>query len=492
MTAISEAAEQYSDQLWRLSNLYWIVDKSGKRVRFIPNTSQLNLYTNMWYRNVILKARQRGYTTFINLYCLDSCIFNPDFSAGIIAHNLDDAKKIFRTKVKFPYENLPDGIKQAVSANNDRSSEYIFSNGSSISVSTSYRSGTLQILHVSEMGKIAAKSPEKSQEIITGAFEAVPKEGVIFVESTAEGQGGDFYDITKRAQDLERAGTKLTPFSMKFFFDAWHENPDYVMDDDVDVNSEMAGYFQTLQDNHGITLTDKQKSWYVAKEETQQDKMKREYPSYPEEAFESAINGAIYAKQMARARLEKRICKIPVESSIQVHTFWDLGKRDATAIWFMQQVDKEIRWIDYYENSLEDIDHYCRVIQDKGYLYGKHYMPHDVQVKLLGMVRTRKKQFEQGGVSPIECVPVIPVLIEGIQMVRQAFGSYWFDSERCDKGIKNLDNYKWKWNESTGMYTDQHVHNWASNGCDALRQEAQGFKIEQPYESIPVSTRYIY
>jgi len=443
----------------------------------------------MWFRNVILKARQRGYTTFIDLFCLDSCLFNPDFSAGIIAHNLDDAKKIFRTKVKFPYENLPDGIKQAVRAENDRSNEYIFSNDSSISVSTSYRSGTLQILHVSEMGKISAKSPEKSEEIITGAFEAVPQEGVIFVESTAEGQGGDFYDITKKAQDLQRQDAKLTPFSMRFFFDAWFENPDYVVNDEVLIK----GYFDRLQNDHGITLTDPQKWWYVAKEETQQDKMKREYPSYPDEAFESAINGAIYAKQMARARSENRICKIPVESSVQVHTFWDLGKRDATAIWFMQQVDKEIRWIDYYENSLEDIEHYCKVIQDKGYLYGTHYMPHDVQVKLLGMAMTRKMQFEQGGVKPITCVPVIPALIEGIQMVRQAFSNYWFDVERCDKGIKNLDNYKWKWNESTSMYTDQHVHNWASNGADAIRQQAQGFKINNNvYAPIPVKTKYIY
>jgi len=196
VNAIVEAAGQYSDQLWRLNNLYYIIDKSGKKVRFVLNESQHKLYTEMWYRNIILKARQRGYTTFIGIFALDSCIFNPNFSAGIIAHNMEDSKKIFRTKVKYPYEHLPEGIREAVTANNDRSGEYVFSNDSSISVSTSYRSGTLQILHVSEYGKIACKYPDKAKEIKTGAFEAVPKEGIILVESTAEGQGGDFRVVT--------------------------------------------------------------------------------------------------------------------------------------------------------------------------------------------------------------------------------------------------------------------------------------------------------
>jgi len=476
VSVIVEAAEQYSDQLWRLHNLYWIIDKNGKKVKFIPNDSQLKLYHEMWYRNVILKARQRGYTTFIDIFALDSCIFNPDFAAGIIAHNLEDAKKIFRTKVKHPYDNLPEGIKNAVTASNDRVGEYVFSNGSSISVSTSYRSGTLQILHVSEFGTIAAKYPEKAREIRTGAFESVPKDGLIFVESTAEGQGGDFYTMTKKAQALADEQKELSVFDMKFFFDAWWQNPDYVLDKEIVITTEHFKYFEKLKDDYGIKLTQEQKWWYVAKYETQQDDMKREYPSYPDEAFETAIQGGIYTSQMARARKDGRLCRIPIESGVEVHTFWDLGKRDLMSVWFMQEVGKEIRWIDYYEANMEDIEHYCKILKDKGYLYGKHYMPHDVEVNLLGMKKSRKKQFEEGGVRPIIVVPRIPNLIDGIQMVRKSFASYWFDTERCAQGIKNLDNYQWKWNESIAAYSSQHLHNWASNGADAIRQQAQAYE----------------
>lgn len=473
--SVIEAAKQYSDQLWRLHNLYWIIDKNGKKVKFTPNPSQLKLYHEMWYRNLILKARQRGYTTFIDIFALDSCLFNKDFSAGIIAHNLDDAKKIFRTKVKFPYENLPEGIRAAVIADDNRMGEYVFSNGSSISVSTSYRSGTLQLLHVSELGKIAAKNPEKSREIKTGAFEAVPKDGLIFVESTAEGQGGDFYGMTKQARNMADEKRELSVFDMKFFFDAWWQNEDYILDKEVLINQEHAKYFKSLKEDRGISLAENQKWWYVAKYETQQDDMKREYPSYPEEAFEAAIKGGIYTSQMARARKEGRLCRIPVESGIEVHTFWDLGKTDLMAVWFMQQVGKEIRWIDYYENSMEDIEHYCRILKERRYLYGKHYMPHDIDVNLLGMRKSRRKQFEEGGVSPIVKVDRIPHLIDGVQMVRKTFSSYWFDTQRCAQGIKNLDNYQWKWNATTATYSTDHLHNWASNGSDAIRQQAQAY-----------------
>src|ERR1700760_3419020 len=103
--------DHFSDQGWRLDNLYWITDKSGTRVPFRLNWAQAGLLEDQHYLNIVLKARQLGFTTFIQLYILDSCVFYRDTRAGVIAHTLDDAKAIFRDKVKFPYDNLPDGIR---------------------------------------------------------------------------------------------------------------------------------------------------------------------------------------------------------------------------------------------------------------------------------------------------------------------------------------------------------------------------------------------
>jgi predicted ABC-type ATPase len=140
----SRLSRQFSDWRWRLNNLYFIVDKEGNRVQFKLNWAQENLFDQMHYMNVVLKARQLGFTTFIQLFMLDACIFNANIRAGTIAHRLDDAKTIFRDKIKYPYDNLPDGLKNRVRKESDSADELLLSNNSSIRVGTSLRSGTLR------------------------------------------------------------------------------------------------------------------------------------------------------------------------------------------------------------------------------------------------------------------------------------------------------------------------------------------------------------
>ena len=482
-----EVKDQFSNQLWRLSNLYWIVNKQGKPQVFTPNSSQERLYWELWYRNVILKARQRGFTTFLDIYALDCCLFNEDFAAGIIAHNLEDAKKIFRTKVKYPYEHLPDQLRTTVHPTNDRGNEYIFSNNSNISVSTSYRSGTLQFLHVSEFGKIAAKNPEKATEIITGALEAVPLDGIAAFESTAEGNGGDFYNMVDAAIKKQESGKKLNNLEFKFVFEPWWSNPDYVLDGDVTITAEDNQYFSKLKIDHDITLTQEQKNWYVAKKETQGDKMKREYPSTPSEAFEVAIEGAYWSSEMTKARKAGRITSIPIEDALDVHTFWDLGRNDSNSIWFMQHIGKEYRFIDYYENNGQALSFYAGILKDKkeqyGWRYGDHYLPHDVKVTDLSREdnMTRKQVLESKGVKPIIPIERISDKSEGIEMGRNILKYCWFDKERCAQGIKCLDNFRHQWDEKNGVFLSEPLRDWAKHGADAFMQFAQGYQDDTDY-----------
>src|SRR5690606_996861 len=115
--------------------------------------------------------------------------------------------------------------------------------------------------------------------------------------------------------------------------------------------------------------------------------------------------GAIYGKQLLKAREEGRITQLPVETSCQVHTFWDLGRNDHTAIWFMQEVGRQQRFIDYYAIRLQALDHYVRVLNSKAYLYGTDFRPHDVEARSPGMNETRKQQLENAGTKPIHTVP---------------------------------------------------------------------------------------
>ena len=302
---IGISPDQLADQYWRINNLYWIMDENGRRVLFKLNHAQEELYQHLWYLNLVLKARQRGVTTFVCILMLDDCLFNSNTKAGIIAHNREDAEDFFENKVKYPYDNLPEALRKARPAKSDTLRELTFSNNSTIRVGTSLRSGTFQWLHISEFGKICAKYPDKAREIVTGAMNTVHKGQRIVVESTAEGNSGYFYDYCNAARAKSESGHPLTIMDFKFFFFPWWEDPKYCLPEEqipyVDIPLHVRNYFKELAELN-ITLTAGQKAWYVKKLESQQDDMQREFPSTPEEAFAAQIKGCFFAKSLKRHR----------------------------------------------------------------------------------------------------------------------------------------------------------------------------------------------
>lgn len=480
---------------FRLNALYHIKDKDGKKVRFTPNYAQRERFINDHNRNIILKARQLGFTTFEMIDCLDDCLFIENFSAGCIAHSFDSAKDIFRNKIKFAYESLAKsawmsifeliGLLFAV-PKNDKGEGYVFDNGSSIRVGVQYRGDTLQRLHVSEFGKICRKYPDKAQEIVTGAFEAVGKSGTLTIESTAEGQEGYFYEYCKKAQDLKLEGRNLTSLDFNFHFFPWWGNDDYQLDTDgVIIDSKLKEYFQKLSDENDVTTTPEQQAWYAKKLEVLGEDMKREYPSTPDEAFEQSIEGAYYSAQMAKIRQNGQIRKIPYDERLPVYTFWDLGRNDSMTIWFMQYAHGQYRFIRYYENSGENIQFYLRKLKKEfDYLYGTMYLPHDADIVDLtqGDNKSRKQVAEDMGFR-VEVVPRVPDKLEAVQAVRDILPLCWFDEEDTKDGIKCLDHYRKEWDDKLGVYKDRPRHDWASHGNDAFEQFARGFQIYDGPES---------
>jgi len=471
-----------ADQWWRLSNLYYITNESGQKVRFAPNWAQKDLFDNLWYLNVILKARQLGFTTFIQIYMLDQCLFNSNIRAGVIAHNKEDAHVFFRDKIKFAYDNLPAWLLAERPAVKNDAGELLLNNNSSIRVGTSMRSGTLQFLHVSEYGKICRKYPEKASEIRTGALNAVHAGHMVFVESTAEGRDGDFYGLCTRARALQAAGKELTKLDFRFHFFPWWKEARYKMAGEFAISEKLSKYFRELTAKHEIVLSQEQKNWYAKKIEDQKDDMKAEFPSTPDEAFEVAIDGAFYGTQMTYLRQKGRIREVPWEPSMPVHTFWDLGMNDAMTIWFYQRIGLEGRLLDYYQNSGEGFQHYAKILKEKGYHYGSHYMPHDVSVRELGNGGlSRKEAAENLGIKPILRVPRpknIEEVLDGIESVRAFLMTCWIDETMCAEGIRALDNYQKDWDDSNATWRKGPLHNWASHGADALRTGATGFTVQ--------------
>ena len=484
-----ELSEILKDPWLRLTHLYYTKNKHGEKVKFEPWAEQSELYWQMHYLNIVLKARQRGITTMIQLFMLDACLFNEDINAGVIAHNREDAQKFFDDKIKYAYDNLPDALKRAIPARNDNTNELSFANGSSIRVGTSMRSGTLQYLHISEYGKICAKYPDKAQEIRTGSLNTVAPGNFVFIESTAEGAHGHFYEQCRKAENLALEGTALTPLDYKFFFFPWYRAPEYTLREAVSYSKEDREYFQELQDEHGIVLQPEQKNWYIKKREEQGDAaMTQEYPTTPEEAFRGVVDGAVYAKQLRTIRRERRILDLPWLPHEPVNTFWDIG-RDTTAIWFHQRVGPNNHFIDYHQEPNQSLQYFAHLLlrdpneRFQQYMYGGWYFPHDIEnidysaSEVVGEQKTRKQIAEGLGMKPLYPVARVLVLEDGLEMTRNALASCYFDRERCDEGIKCLENYRYEWDEKMETYRKVPLHNWASHGADAFRQFAQGYKV---------------
>jgi hypothetical protein len=313
---------KFKDQRWRLNNLYYITDERARKIKFNMNVVQKALYLAMWYLTLILKSRQHGVTTFICIFFLDTCLFNSNIHAGIIAHNREDAEAFFKDKIKFAYDNLPVALKQARETESENARELSFPNGSVIRVGTSMRSSTLQYLHISEFGKLCAKYPEKAREVVTGSLNTVHQGQFIFIESTAEGRRGYFHDYAMKALDLMRRKADLSFLDFKFFFFGWYDDPKNQSDAKIDIPHEIAIYFEELA-KKGIKLSPQQKAWYVLKSEQQKEDMHREFPSTPEEAFEATaadcfFTGALEGHNQTRTGQFIKLRRKPQEKEFEV------------------------------------------------------------------------------------------------------------------------------------------------------------------------------
>jgi len=461
--ALAVLGEKLLDRSWRLSNLYYVTDKSGERVRFVPNWAQLRLFDSLAHRNVDLKVRQLGVTTGYCILWLDAVLFNRNLRVGIVAHTKDDAMIIFRDKIQFAYDNLPEEIRAAVFARKRDAHEILLNNGSSIRVGVTFRSGTVQVLHVTEYGYICQRQLQRADEIKTGAFQAVPADGIIVVESTAKGRAGHFYELCQGAQKGN---------DWRFRFLPWYLEPSYALSPERAIEyKHETEYLDKLEGVIGQELTAEQRQWWCGKHRELGSDMFAEYPSTAEEAFRASTEGAYYGSQMLEAWQEKRITAVPVDRALLVDTWWDLGMNDETFLWFVQRNGYEVRLVDCYKNSGEGLPHYAAVLdewrREHGVVYGRHIAPHDINVRELNTGKSRLETAGGLGIA-FEVAPMLPV-VDGIEAVRAALSRCVFDEERCVDGIRGLEHYRKEWNEALGVYRNQPLHDWASHPADAFR-----------------------
>lgn len=465
----AEDVENLNNRLWRLDNLYSVRNENGVIIPFRLRWVQRKLLTEMHNRNIVLKARQPGFSTFILLYILDSCLFESNIHCGLVADTLPNARNLLDEKVYLPFDLLPPEIRgqfEMVERNAESCVIKTLATGNvaSITVGVSLRSGTFQILLVTELGPLSVARPDKAKEVKTGALNTVHGTNRIFIESSGKGgQEGVFYEMVDAARGNPGP---LTSLDFKFHFFAWWMDAKNQIADAVHVDDDMQAYFDKLLAT-GIRLTTKQKAWYVVKSREQGTDMKNEHPSTPDEAFNVTLEGTYYTQQMARMLKEGRIMKLPVIPDYKVHTIWDIGMSDDTFILFVQFVGNWIHVIDCYYNSGEHPEHYIDKLQERGYDYGEHWLPHDIKVKIFGMKKTRIEQFIDKGIEP-QITPSISVA-DGIALFRKLAVRMIVDGERCAQWLKCMRNYRKDWDSKKGIFKKEPRHDWASHGADAGR-----------------------
>lgn len=479
-----------STQSLRLASLYKILTPSAEAIPFKFLPEQWQLFCDMVPLNLIPKARQLGITTFVQLYMLDTCLWTPNIRAGIVAHTMDDAKRFFRDKVKFAYDSMPEWAREDVSVVSNSADTLTFSNGSSIRVSTSHRSGTMQLLHISELAALCRLRPEAADEVVEGALNTVTVGQQIFVESTMKNPYDKFSRMCKAARAFEESGDPFTPMDWKLHFFGWTECERYRLDGAVPmVSREVQDHFMELESDYGIVLDNGQKTWFIKKlAEQGWPAMHREFPATLDESLAAADEGVVYAKEMRAARQEGRITQLPYNPNNPIMTCWDLGRNDCTSIWFFQKNGPWFDFLWYEEDSGHALHHYAELVFDlkaeKHWIMGRHYLPHDVEVTELTNRenKTRKEVLEGLGVSPIEVVPRIPLEIDGIEMMRQVFSICRFDEEGCGKGLEHLSTFRFERDQRNDRYKDTPKKGPEKHAADAIRQFAQGWRAErEPY-----------
>jgi hypothetical protein len=209
-----------------------------------------------------------------------------------------------------------------------------------------------------------------------------------------------------------------------------------------------------------------------------------QYAAEFECSFDAAILGAYFAKELDEAREAGRIGSVPYDPLLPVHTAWDLGIGDSTAIWFFQVSRAEVRVIDYYEASGHGLPHYASVLSARDYTYGTDWLPHDGEARQLGTGRSLWETLH----SLTNRIPrILPKqnVMDGINAARVTIGKAWFDGAKCYDGLEALRAYRADFDEKAKTFHDRPRHDWSSHGADAFRYMALAWREMQPEKPKP-------
>lgn len=472
-----------SNKLWRINNLYSVIDKYGKPCIFRMNYAQHVVYaaTRKHPRIIILKSRQQGISTFWLVSYFDDAVWAPFMNIGLMAQGTDEASTLLE-RAKFLWETLSEDVKSyiGVELEKDNTKEFSFGNGSTIFIRVSFRSTTLQRLHVSEMGKIANKYPKRAKEVKTGTLQALAGGNTGVIESTAEGK--NMFKTTWDDSVLALESGQLSPKDFYPVFLSWVDDPDCLLDIDQSVDEEAAEYFKDLEFKLKIQLTKQQKNFWIAQRRELGGDIFQEYPGTPEEAFTASKDGTFYARLFNEEVVRKSgVIKDLYDPNLPTDVYIDLGVDDYFVLVFVQWYRGKWRIVGEYWNNGYAMKHYLDYIRGSKFDVRALRFPHDIRVRELGIAKENgraKSRYDTVMEYRKEeelnwRIDVLPrsSIENGIEAVRRIIPNVMVDAS-CRYIIDCFFNYSKEWDDKLQCWKKTPVHDEFSHGADALRQLA--------------------
>lgn len=473
-------------KLFRLNNIYSIVDKEKNLVTYKMNYVQHLLHANKlrYNRVIVLKSRQTGITTYSIIDSIDDILTNTLYKAGIIANNLYSAKRILDT-AKGIVSRINPSIYEMFNTKYIRNNreEIAFSNDSNLSVSVKFRSATLHRLHISELGPLSDSDPLLADEVLKGSMNAIHSSRPVIIESTATGDNLFKRQFMTYYNMKEEERTELDMYSM---FISW-------LDDDtanlykgkLTQTDDQKAYFSALEHKLGREIPDSKRRFWIAKYRSMDDKagIYQEYPSTPDEAFTSSHSSTYYNYYfMKYVENNHRIVGDLYNPDYPVYFSMDIGVSDCTVIMFYQYYDGFFRLINNYRNNGYALNHYIDVI--KLYYPAIHtaFLPHDSVARDKTTLQSIDSMVgEHYNVIVLERGKVE----DGREHVRRALSRMYIDS-KCEYAISCFRNYSQKIDKKTGRGAGKHKRDDYTDGADAIRYMVQSerFLSDKPIKTI--------
>jgi len=473
--------------------LYKIKDKSGRIVRFIMNDAQLRVYKELMEhpRLVVLKSRQRGISTFMLINYLDRCLFEGGIEAGMMAQGEKEMENLF-DKVKLAWDELDGEVRKLLmlETTKDTSRSFAWTNRSKMYLQLSFRSGTLQALHISEYAKISAKFPERADETRSGSLQAIlpSKSNWIVIESTAEGEN-DFKRMWDTAVELKEEERSLGDFKPVFL--SWLDDPDCIIDTPQEQSPQGKEYFAKLEKVLGREIEAGRKWWWEVKfREMKRDLnlMLREYPAVPEDAFYASVEGTWYKNEyewlIGAGRLDWSVEKL-YNPEFGVIVAMDLGVDDKTSIVIGQSYEymgnHKHNLLLYLEGEGQPIDYYLDMVDEelakRGWELGMVILPHDAKERVMVVSETVFNRVSKrwSDKAMIVTLKVPKAVVDGINAVRENLYHTWISSE-CWGVVGALQNYRKEYDKRLEVFREKPVHDRWSHPADALRYYFTAYK----------------